>query len=196
MALWCSSRDEHAFARCKRCPASTTAASAQSDELPRHSDQGKGPHRRYVNRQHQRRIDPAQVTDTGATHAMAFATAAAPAPPLGRDAAPPATPAFRIDELFNIMGAEPSDQLAEVAALRADMLAQLLMRQSTPRTNATAFPELIAVFGRGLLLIVAVFVAVMWPATLRAALTNPIGTMNLNQRACATIPAEPRRRWF
>jgi hypothetical protein len=95
---------------------------------------------------------------------MAFATAAAPALPLGRDAAVPATPAFRIDELFNIIGAEPSDQPAEVAALRADMLAQLPMRQSTPRTNdRTAFLVSVTVFGSGLLLIAAVFVAVTWP---------------------------------
>jgi hypothetical protein len=200
VALWCSSRDEHAFAQCKRCPelfASTTAASVQSDELPQHSDQGTGPHGRYVNRQHQRHIDPAQVTDAGATDAMAFATAAAPALPLGRDAPVPATPAFRIDELFNIMGAEPSAQPAEVAALRADMLAQLPMRQSTPRTNdTTAFLKLISVFGSGLLLIAAVFVAVTWPARLRAALASLRGAMNLSQRAFATIPAVSRCGWL
>jgi hypothetical protein len=196
VALWCSSRDEHAFAQCKRCPplfASTTTASVQSDVIPQHGDQGIGPHGRYVNRQHQKRIDPAQVTDTGATDAMALAAAAAPALPLGHDAAVPATPAFRIDELFNFMGAEPSDQPAEVAALRAGMLAQL--RQSTPRTNdTTAFLELIAVFGSGLSLIAAVFVAVTRPATPRAALLR--GAMNLSHSAFATILVVARRGWL
>jgi hypothetical protein len=129
-----------------------------------------------------------------ATDAMAFATAAAPALPLGRDAAVPATPAFRIDKLFNIMGAEPSDQPAEVAALRADMLAQLPMRQSTPRTNATAFLELITVFGSGLIMMAAVFVAVTRPATLQAALLR--GAMNLSQSAFATVLAVSRPGWL
>jgi hypothetical protein len=73
------------------------------------------------------------------------------------DAAKPATPALRVDELFNIIAAGPSDKPAEVAALRAGVLAQFLMRQASPGRTGFPVPTLIAFCG-GLLLIGTVLV--------------------------------------
>jgi hypothetical protein len=178
VALSCSGCDAHAAALCENCPelfASTPTA--EQAALPRRRSQGTRPHDRYVSRRlHQRRDDSrpppllarrtpltafaAVTVERGAADASVSATIADPAP-LGPDATMPATPALRIDELFNIMGAEPSDQPEEVAALRANMLSQFRMRQSAPGPDdriGYLVPTLI-VFGGCLILIGAVLVS-------------------------------------
>jgi hypothetical protein len=176
-ALSCSGCDAHAVALCENCPelfASTPTA--EQAALPRQRAQSTRPHDRYVSRRwHQRRDDSrppllarrtpltafaAVTVERCAAGASVSATIADPAP-LGPDATMPATPALRIDELFNIMGAGPSDQPEEVAALRANMLSQFRMRQSAPGPDdriGFLVSTLIA-FGGGLILIGAVLVS-------------------------------------
>ena len=168
VALSCSGRDAHAFALCEHCPelfASTPIA--QQSALPQRRAQSTRPHDRYVNRrQHQRRDDPpsspllarrtgltafaAVPMGSGSSDANGPATMSDSAP-LVAEAAVPATPALRIDGLFNLMAAGPSDQPDE--ALRASVLAQFRMRQSPDLDGGTGFlvPALIALAG-GLLI--------------------------------------------
>jgi hypothetical protein len=71
------------------------------------------------------------------------------------DAATPATPALRIDELFNMLAAGPPDQPEEVAALRTSVLSQFRMRQSDPSPGegvGLLIPTLIVLGGGGLLI--------------------------------------------
>ena len=176
VALLCLGCDAHAFALCENCPElfASTAIPEQA-ALPRQLAQSIRPHGHSVSRRRHQNRDPrapplarrtpltafAAVTlergGTGASVSAAIADSA----PVAPDAAMPATPALRIDELFNIMAAGPSDQPEEVAALRASMLSQLRVRQTSPgpddRTGHLV-PTLIA-FGGGLLLISAVFVS-------------------------------------
>jgi hypothetical protein len=177
VALSCLGCDAHAFALCENCPelfAST--ATPEPAAPPRPRAQSIRRHERYVSRRwHQRRNDPraaslahrtpltafAAVTlESDATGASVSPTIADPAP-LAPDAAMPATPALRIDALFNIMAMGPSDQPEEVAALRASILSQFSVRQTSPGPrDRTGFlvPTLIA-FGGGVLLIGAVLVS-------------------------------------
>jgi hypothetical protein len=149
VALACSGSDVHAFGLCKDCPerfASTPIA--QRAALPPQRAQNTHLHDRYVNRRwHQiRRDDPwapslaprtafkafAAVTmDSGVSETRVSAAIGDPTPTVA-DAATPATPALRIDELFNMLAAGPSDQPEEVAALRASVLSKFLIRQSAP----------------------------------------------------------------
>jgi hypothetical protein len=144
VALSCSGRDAHAFALCEHCPElfSSTPA-AQQTALPQQRAQNTRPHDGYVDRRwHQKRNDPspplsarptaltafaAVPTGSGSSNANRAATMSGSAP-LVAEAAVPATPALRIDELFNFMAVGPSDQPDE--ALRASVLAQFLLRQS------------------------------------------------------------------
>jgi hypothetical protein len=177
VALLCLGCDAHAFALCESCPElfPSTAAPEQAAP-PRQLAQSIRPHDHSVSRRrHQRRDDPRAPSLARRTPLTAFAAvtlerggagasvsaAVADSAPVAPDAAMPATPAFRIDELFNIMAAGPSDPPERVAALRASMLSQLRVRQTSPgpddRTGYLV-PTLIA-FGGGLLLISAVFVS-------------------------------------
>jgi hypothetical protein len=171
VALACSGSDVHAFVPCKDCPerfASTPIA--QRAALPPQRAQNTHVHDRYVDRRwHQiRRDDPwppslarrtaftafAAVTmDSGVSEPRVSSAITDPAPAVA-NAAMPATPAFRIDELFNIMAAGPSDEPEEVAALRSNMLSQFRLRQSfAGPDNRTGYlvPTIIA-FGGGLLI--------------------------------------------
>jgi hypothetical protein len=178
VALSCSDCGAHAFALCEGCPelfAKTPIA--QQAALPKQRAQSTHLDDRYVNRRwHLIRRDgprppllarrtaltafavetagltPSQLKDRGLTDAIVTSAIADPAP-LVADAAMPATPALRIDELFNIMAAGPSDQPDEVAAMRANVLSQFLMRLPSPDPEeSTGFfiPTLIA-FAGGLL---------------------------------------------
>jgi hypothetical protein len=183
VALSCSGREAHAFALCDGCPdlfASTLTAPVRQAAPPQQRAQSTIP-ARHVNRHRDQRRDdpvlpllgrrtpltafamesaaPSKPTDT--TDSSSAVTIANPALTLVAEAAMPATPALRIDELFNIMAAGPSDEPAEVAAVRAIVLAQFLVRHASPAPdNRTEFPvpTLIA-FGGGLLLIGAVLVS-------------------------------------
>jgi hypothetical protein len=186
VALSCSDCGAQAFSLCKGCPelfASTPIT--QQAALPQQRAQSTHLHDRYVNRRwHQIRRDdsrppllarrtaltafaaetagltPSHRTDRGATDAIVSGAIADPAP-LVVDAAMPPTPALRIDELFNILAAGPSDQPEEVAALRDSVLAQFLMRQSSAGPDdRTGFlvPRLIALAG-GLLIGGAVLIS-------------------------------------
>lgn len=167
VVLSCSGRDAPAFALCDSCPdlfASTSTAQQTALAEPR--VQSTRVHGRYVDRRLQRKLDvptrpplarraaltafAAVPISGGAIGANMSAVIADSAPPVA-DEATPATPAFRIDQLFNIMAAGPSDQPEEMAALRADMLSQLHMRQAFDRSGILV-PTVIA-FGTGLLLI-------------------------------------------
>jgi hypothetical protein len=176
VALSCSACGAHAFAMCDGCPdlfAKTPIA--QQAALPQPSAQSIPLHDRNVNRRrHQRRDAPsppslacckplttfaelfsdAQLTGTGATASEILPVVAESAPSVA-DGELPAAPALRIDQLFNIMAAGPSDRPEEVAALRASVLSQFRDRQSSPDPDeSTGFvvPALIA-FGGGLLLV-------------------------------------------
>ena len=185
VALWCPHSGAQAFALCKGCPelfASTPIS--QRAALPQQRVQSTHLHDRSVNhRWHQIRRDdprrpslarraaltafaaettgftPSQLMDGDAIDAIVSGAIADPEPLVG-DAAMSTTPALRIDELFNIMAAGPSDQPEEVAALRISILAQLLMRQSPSPDDRTGFlvPTLIA-FTVGLLIGGAVLIS-------------------------------------
>jgi hypothetical protein len=182
VALSCSACGAHAFALCDGCPdlfAKTPIA--QQAALPQPLAQSARLHDRNVNRgRHQRRDDPlppslacckpltafaesfpdSQLTETGAAASANVPDVAEPALTLA-DAELPATPALRIDQLFNIMAAGPSDRSEEVAALRASVLGQFRDRQPSPDPDeSTGFvvPMLI-VFGGGLLLAGVVIVS-------------------------------------
>jgi hypothetical protein len=205
VALACSGSDVLAFALCKDCPerfASTPIA--QRAALPPQRAQHTHLQDRYVNRRwHQiRRDDPwapslarrtaftafAAVTmDSGVSETRLSAAIADPAP-LVADAATPATAAFRIDEMFNIMAAGPSDQPEEVAALRASVLSQYRLRQSfADPDNRTGFlvPTIIA-FGGGLLI----------GAVLISAKSQTFGLRRIpgRQRSRPTLPSDRSRR--
>jgi hypothetical protein len=176
VALSCSGRDTHAFALCDGCPdLFTNAPIAQQVAEPRAPSTRV--HDRYVSRRrHQSRDVPSPPSLARRTALTAFAAVpivrgatganiavvAEPAPaPSVADAELPATPALRIDHLFNIMAAGPSDRPEEVATLRASVLGQFRGRQSAPHPNeSTGFvePTLIA-FGGGLLLVGVVLVS-------------------------------------
>jgi hypothetical protein len=179
--LSCSDCGAHAFALCDGCPdlfANTPIT--QQAALPQPRAQSIPLHDRNVNRRRHQRRDPSprslacckpltafakslpdsQLTETGAAASENVPVVAGPAPS-GADADPPATPALRIDQLFNIMAAGPSDRPEETAGMRADMLGQFRDRQSSPYPNeSTGFvvPTLIA-FGGGLLLVGVVLVS-------------------------------------
>ena len=183
VALSCLGRETHAFALCDGCPdlfASTLTAPVRQAAPPQQRAQSTVPARHVNRHRDQRRDDPlppslgrrtaltafamesaAPPKPTDTTESSAAATIADPALTLMADAAMPATPALRIDELFNIMAAGPSDKPAEMAALRAILLAQFLVRHASPTPdNRTDFPvpTLIA-FGGGLLLIGTVLIS-------------------------------------
>jgi hypothetical protein len=146
VALSCSGRDANAFALCATCPdlfAGTSTAQRTARTEP--TAESARAHDRYVSRRpHQSHDDsssPARRTALAAFAAVRLRgkstdpsvrlTIADPPPPVA-DQATPATPTLRIDQLFNILAAGPSDQPDEAAALRASVLNQLLMRQSAP----------------------------------------------------------------
>jgi hypothetical protein len=172
----------HAFALCDGCPdLFAKIPIAQQAALPQPSAQGIPLHDRNVNRRrHQRRDDPSppslacckpltafaelfsdsQLTETGATAIENLPVVAEPAPSVA-DTEFPAAPALRIDQLFNIMAAGPSDRPEEVAVLRASVLSQFRDRQSSPdpdESTGVVVPTLI-VFGGGLLLVGVVLVS-------------------------------------
>jgi hypothetical protein len=155
VALACSGSDVHAFALCEDCPdlfASTPIA--QQAALPQQRAQSTRLHDRYVSRrQHQGLNDSLPASLAFAAERAGFTLSELIH--LGEsEAATPATAALRIDELFNIMAAGPSDQPEQVAALRSNMLSQFRLRQSfAGPDNRTAFlvPAIIA-FGGGLLI--------------------------------------------
>jgi hypothetical protein len=178
VALSCSACGAHAFALCDGCPdlfANTPIAQQAALPQPRAQTQSNRLHDRNVNRRrHQTRDDPSppslacckpltafaesfpdsQLTETGAAASENVPLVAEPAPS-GADADLPATPALRIDQLFNIMAAAPSDRPEDVAALRANVLSQFRDRYSSPDSDeSTGFvvPTLIAL-GGGLLLV-------------------------------------------
>jgi hypothetical protein len=164
VALWCSDSGAYAFALCKGCPellASTPLS--QRAALPQQRAQSTHLHDRSINRRwhHITRAEPrplslarrpaltafaaettsftpSQLMDGDAIDAIVSGAIADPEP-LVADAAMPTTPALRIDELFNIMAAGPSDRPEEVAALRASILTQFLMRQSPSPEDRTGF---------------------------------------------------------
>ena len=170
VALSCLGRDAHAFALCENCPdlfASSSTAQPTARAEPR--VQSTRVHDRYVSRRrHQSHDDSSSLSlarrraltafaavpmGRGATDANVSAAITDSAPPLA-DPATPATPALRIDELFNVMAAGRSDQPEEVAALRTSVLSQFRMRQSAPSpAEGVGFliPALI-VLGGGLLI--------------------------------------------
>jgi len=170
VALSCPGRDAHAFTLCDGCPdlfASTSPAQQTAPAEPR--AQGTRPHDRSVSRRrHQGHDDSSSLSLARRTALTAFAAVPTGrgatanfsvaitdwAPPVA-DAATSATPAFRIDELFNMLAAGASDQPEEVAALRTGVLSQFRMRQTSPDhpDEGTGFlvPTLIA-FAGGLLI--------------------------------------------
>ncbi len=171
MVLSCTGRDAHAFALCDSCPdlfANTSTAQQTALAAPR--VQSTLVHGRYVDHRLQRKLDvpprpplarrtaltafAAVPISGGAIGANVSALIADSAPPVA-DEATPATPAFRIDQLFNIMAAGPSDQPEEVAALRADVLSQFHMPQASPGPDFRSgfFVPTVIAFGTGLLLI-------------------------------------------
>jgi hypothetical protein len=175
VVLSCSGRDAHAFALCDNCPdlfASTSTAQQTALAEPR--VQSTRVHGRYVDRRLQRKLDvpprPPLARRTAFTAFAAFpisggaiganvsAVITDSAPPVP-DEATSATPAFRVDQLFNIMAAGPSDQPEEVAVLRADVLSQFHMPQASPSPDDRSgflVPTVIAL-GTGLLLIGGIF---------------------------------------
>jgi hypothetical protein len=174
VALSCSGRDAHAFALCDGCPnLFTNAPIEQQVAEPRAPSTHV--HDRYVSRRrHQSRDVPSPPSLARRTALTAFAAVpivrgatganvpvvAEPAPSVA-DAELAAMPALRIDHLFNIMAAGPSDRPEEVAALRASVLSQFSGRQSSQDPNeSTGFvePTLIA-FGGGLLLVGVVLIS-------------------------------------
>jgi hypothetical protein len=183
VALSCSACGAHAFALCDGCPdlfAKTPIA--QQAALPQPSAQSIPlPDRNVNRRRHQRSAAPSppsldcckpltdfaelfsdtQLTETGAAVSENLPLLAEPAPSVA-DADLPATPALRIDQLFNIMAAGPSDRPEEVAALRASVLSRFRDRQSYPddpdESSGFVVPTLIA-FGGGLLLVGVVIVS-------------------------------------
>jgi hypothetical protein len=181
VALSCSVCGAYAFALCDGCPdlfANTPVT--QQAALPQPRAQSIPLHDRNVNRRRHQRRDPSppslacckpltafaellpdsQLTETGAAAIENVPLVAEPAPS-GADADLPATPALRIDQLFNIMAAGPSDRPEEVGVLRASLLGQFRDRQSSPYPNESTgyvVPTLI-VFGGGLLLVGVVLVS-------------------------------------
>lgn len=168
VALSCSDRHARAFTLCEHCPELFASSPiTQQTAPPQRRAQNTRLHDRYVNRrQRQRRDDPpSSPLSARGTGLTAFAAvprgngssdATGPvgmsdSAPLVAEAAVPPTPALRIDELFNLMAAGPSDQPDE--ALRASVLAQFPMRQSPDPDDRTGFlvPALIALAG-GLLI--------------------------------------------
>jgi hypothetical protein len=168
VALSCSGRDARAFALCDGCPDLFTNApiAQQVAEPPAPSTRVHDP---YVSRRrHQSRDVPSPPSLARRSALTAFAAVpivmgatganiavvAEPAPGVA-DAELPATPALRIDHLFNIMAAGPSDRPEEFAALRANVLSQFRARQSSPDPDeSTGFvvPTIFA-FGGGWLLV-------------------------------------------
>jgi hypothetical protein len=179
VALSCSACGAHAFALCDGCPdlfANTPIA--QQAALPQPRAQSIPLHDRNVNRRrHQRGDAPSppslacckpltafpesfpdsQLTETGAAARENVPLVAEPAPS-GADGELSATPALRIDQLFNIMAAGPSDRPEEVAALRASVLSQFRDHQSPDESTGFVVLTLIACNG-GLLLVGVVIVS-------------------------------------
>ena len=171
----------HAFALCDGCPnlfANTPIA--QQAALPPPRAQSIRPRDRDVNRgRHQRRDAPtppslacckpltaaelfsdSQLSEAGAAANENVPLLAEPALRVA-DGELPAMPALRIDQLFNIMAAGPSDRPEEVAALRASVLSWFRDRRSFKDPDeSTGFvvPTNIA-FGVGLLLVGVVLVS-------------------------------------
>jgi hypothetical protein len=169
VALSCSDSGASAYALCDGCPdlfASIAIAQQATPAQPR--AQSTRLHGRDVNpRRQKNRGNSSPPSLTCCSPLTAFAqewmfknTSATPSvfaePEPGiADEEVLATPALRIDQLFNIMAAGPSDEPGEMAALRANMLSQFHMRQASPdlddRSGFLA-PTVIAL-GTGMLLI-------------------------------------------
>jgi hypothetical protein len=166
LTLLCSDRDARAFALCDGCPdlfASTAAAPTQKAAQPQHRSQSGRQHLHHAQLSwHQRRkrapffttagrasfkafaestiVPSSSHTDTAVPPRDASATAddQSPTPP-ATDEFLPATPAARIDQLFNLLAVGPSDRPENVAASRDDVIAQLIVRQSPPADDRTVF---------------------------------------------------------
>jgi hypothetical protein len=171
VALSCSDCGAHAYALCDGCPdlfASTPIAQQATLALAPPRAQSTRLHDHYVNHLRQKRRDNSSppsltccspltafaqewpVKNPGATPSVV----AEPEPGIA-DEEMPATPALRIDQLFNVMAAGPSDQPEEMAVLRADVLSQFHVRQASPSPDDRSgflLPTAIA-FGTGLLLL-------------------------------------------
>lgn len=151
VALSCSAGDAHAFALCEYCPdlfAGTPIADQAA--LPQPRVQGTPLHDRYAGRWHQKRDDPLPAWLVFGTEAVG-ATASQP---MDEGASSATTPAVRIDAFFNLMSVGEPDQPEQVAALRASVLTQLLIGQTSPNPSDRAgfpLPVLIA-FGTSLLI--------------------------------------------
>jgi hypothetical protein len=175
VALSCSDSGVHAFALCDGCPdLFANASNAQQTAQSHLRAQSARLHDQSVNhrRSHRRNepLPPALARRTALT-AFAAETAAATPPQIETDAkdasvsvaidspalsvadaATAATPAFHIDALFNLMAAGPSDQPEEVAAIRASILTQVIMRPSPKPNDRSAFlAPMLIVFAGGLL---------------------------------------------
>jgi hypothetical protein len=204
VVLSCSSDDAHAFALCENCPdlfaTTSTTSTAQRTARAEPRAPSTRVHDRYVSRRwHGRGDDPLRPSQTrrtaltafaavpigsGATGANVAAAITDSTPPVA-DAATPATPAFRIDVLFNMLAAGPSDQPEEVAGLRARVLNQLLIRQSasSPGEGVGVLIPTLIVLGGGLL-IGAVLISArrQVPARPRMSGRQPSRTMLLSDR--------------
>jgi hypothetical protein len=170
VALSCLGRDAHAFTLCENCPDLFAASIAQRTTQAEPRAQSTRVHDRIVSRRLQRKLDVpprpplarrtaltafAAVPISGGTIGANVSVTIADPVPLAPDAAMPATPALRIDHLFNIMAAGPSDRPEEVAVLRADVLSQFHMPQASPSPDdrSSFFVPTAIAFGSGLLLI-------------------------------------------
>ena len=178
--LSCSDCGANAFALCDGCPdlfANTPIT--QQAALPQPRAQSIPPHDRNVNRRRHQRRDPSppllacckpltafaesfpdsQLMETGAAARANVPVVAEPALSVP-DGELPATPALRIDQLFNIMAVGPTDRPEEVAVLRASLVGQFRDRQSFPYPNErTGFVvPMLVTFGGGLLLVGVVIV--------------------------------------
>jgi hypothetical protein len=164
VTLSCSGRDARAFALCNGCPelfASTPAAPIQKVAPPQHRLPSARRHAHHAELGwHQRRNGPPAFATAGRASLKAFAEstddvpsspptdtamvpedASAPvgdqSPAPATDQPPPATPAARIDQLFNMLAVGPSDRPEDVAASRDDVIAQLIVRRAAPADDGT-----------------------------------------------------------
>jgi hypothetical protein len=144
VALSCSACDAHAFAPCEYCPdLFASSPMAYQAALPRPRVESTPLHDRYASRWHQKRDDPlppglvfgAEMVGSTASQLM------------DEGASSVTAPAMRIDEFFNLMSVDESDQPEQVVALRASLLAQLLIGQASPSPSGRTgvlLPVLIA----------------------------------------------------
>jgi hypothetical protein len=165
VTLLYSGRDARAFALCNGCPelfAGRPAAPAQKAAQPQHRSQSGRQHAHHAQLSwHERRKRPPTFTTAGRASFKAFAestdilsspqrlmattpgdasaTVDDQSPTPATDKFPPATPAARIDQLFNLLAVGPSDSSENVAARRDDVMAQLIMRWSPPANDRSVF---------------------------------------------------------